>query len=190
MHGKKTPNQGMRTERCARARIGTASAAAAFLALTLSAGCSVKKFAINKVGDSLANSGTTFAADDDVELVGQALPFGLKLMEGLLAESPKHRGLLFATSSGFTEYTYAYVQLPAEQLRESDMGKYNAQRLRARRLYLRARDYGLRGLEVKHPGFAQSLSDDPKSAAREMKKHDVPLLYWTAVSWGAAISVS
>ena len=47
-------------------------------------GCSVKRFAINKLGDSLANSGTTYAADDDVELVGQALPFSLKLVEGLL----------------------------------------------------------------------------------------------------------
>ena len=69
-------------------------------------GCSVKKFAINKLGDSLANSGTTFASDNDPELIGEALPFSLKLMEGLLAESPRHRGLLFAASSGFTQYTY------------------------------------------------------------------------------------
>jgi hypothetical protein len=72
-------------------------------------GCSVKRFAINKLGDSLANSGTTYAADNDPELVGQALPFGLKLVEGLLAESPAHRGLLFAAASGFTQYAYAYV---------------------------------------------------------------------------------
>src|SRR5207302_9252872 len=66
------------------------------------AGCSVKKFAINKLGDSLANSGTTFAADDDPELVGQALPFSLKLVEGLLAESPHHHGLLLTAASRFS----------------------------------------------------------------------------------------
>src|SRR4029077_12500425 len=65
------------------------------LAVALS-GCSVRKFAINRLGDSLANSGTSFASDNDPEFVGQAIPFSLKLIEGLLAESPKHRGLLFA----------------------------------------------------------------------------------------------
>src|SRR6266849_7103328 len=84
------------------------------LVLIATNGCSVKKFAINKLGDSLASSGTTYAADDDLELVGQALPFGLKLIEGLLAESPEHRGLLFAAASGFTEYAYVYVQQDAD----------------------------------------------------------------------------
>jgi predicted anti-sigma-YlaC factor YlaD len=154
-----------------------------------SGGCSIKKMAVNKAGDALANSGTTFAADDDPQLVAQALPFGLKLMEGLLAESPKHRGLLFATSSGFTEYAYAFVQLPAENLRESDPATFQSQRLRAKKLYLRARALGFRGLEAKHPGFEAALRKDPKSSMRIASKRDVPLLYWTAVSWGAAISV-
>ena len=58
----------------------------------LGAGCSVKRMAVNKVGDALAGSGTTFASDDDPELIKAAVPFSLKLMESLLAESPRHRG--------------------------------------------------------------------------------------------------
>lgn len=153
-------------------------------------GCSVKKFAINKLGDSLANSGTTFASDNDPEFVGQAIPFSLKLIEGLLAESPKHRGLLFAAASGFTQYSYAYVQQPSDEVETEDLPKSSTLRARARNLYLRARDYGLRGLETKHSGFEQALGKEPKSAVRVAKKVDVPLLYWTAVSWGAAISFS
>jgi predicted anti-sigma-YlaC factor YlaD len=153
-------------------------------------GCSVKKFAINKVGDSLAHSGTTYASDDDPDLVGQAVPFGLKLMEGLLAESPKHRGLLFAASSGFTEYSYAYVQEPADELESADLAGSIFLKARARRLYLRARDYGLRGLESKHPGFGNRLRENPKSEVRRATRRDVSLLYWTAVSWGAAIALS
>jgi predicted anti-sigma-YlaC factor YlaD len=160
------------------------------LAAMLLSGCSVKKFAINKVGDSLANSGTTYASDDDPDLVGQAVPFGLKLMEGLLAESPKHRGLLFAASSGFTQYSYAYVQEPSEELENEDLAQANFLRARARRLYLRARDYGLRGLETKHPGIGAVLREDSKKAVRSTTRRDVPLLYWTAVSWGAAIALS
>src|SRR5205823_8399068 len=111
------------------------------------AGCSVKKFAINKLGDSLASSGTTFAADDDPELVGQALPFSLKLVEGLLAESPNHRGLLLAAASGFTEYAYAYVQPEADETEATSVGRSATIKARARRLYLRARYYGMRGLD-------------------------------------------
>jgi len=61
-------------------------------------GCSVRQMAINKAGDALASSGTTFAADDDPELIREALPFGLKTYESLLAESPGHRGLLLAAA--------------------------------------------------------------------------------------------
>jgi predicted anti-sigma-YlaC factor YlaD len=153
-------------------------------------GCSVRKFAINKLGDSLANSGTTFASDNDPELVGQAVPFSLKLIEGLLAESPQHRGLLFAAASGFTQYSYVYVQIPSEEIENADVEKSAALRARARNLYLRAKDYGLRGLEAKHRGFTAALHDNPKSAVRAAATPDVPLLYWTAVAWGAAISLS
>ena len=153
-------------------------------------GCSVRKFAINKLGDSLANSGTTFASDNDPEFVGQAIPFSLKLIEGLLAESPKHRGLLFAAASGFTQYSYAYVQQSSEQVELEDVTKSRALTERARNLYLRARDYGLRGLETKHRRFTGSLRENPRAAVRMANPGDVPLLYWTAVAWGAAVSLS
>jgi len=163
--------------------------AAVMLGVVLLSGCSIKKLAVNKIGDSLANSGTTFSGDDDPDLIGDALPFSLKLMESLLAESPKHRGLLFAASSGFTQYTYIYVQQPAERIETEDFAKSQELRARARRLYLRGRNYGLRGLEVKHPGLEHWLRENPKAAVHAVTaKTEVPLLYWTAVSWGLAIS--
>src|SRR5215208_6147047 len=106
---------------------------AGLIAAVCASGCSVKRFAINKLGDSLANSGTTYAADDDPDLVGQALPFSLKLVEGLLAESPNHRGLLFTAASGFTEYAYAYVQQDADMAERHSLDAATALRGRARR---------------------------------------------------------
>ena len=156
----------------------------------LTTGCSVKKFAINKLGDSLASGGTTFTSDDDPDLVGEALPFSLKLMESLLAETPKHRGLLFAAASGFTQYAYVYVQQPAEQAQNRDLDESDALRARARRLYLRAKDYGMRGLETRHPGLEVQLRQDPKRALQNTTAREVPLLYWTAASWGGAIAES
>ncbi len=153
-------------------------------------GCSINRIAINKLGNALAESGTTFASDDDPELVGAAIPFSLKLVESLLASAPEHRGLLFAASSGFTKYAYAYVQQRADMLEDSSLAMATAERDRARRMYIRARDYGLRGLATRHRGFAASLRADARAAVRVATRDDVPLLYWTAAAWGSAISLS
>ena len=153
-------------------------------------GCSIRRYAMNKASDAIAVSGNTFASDDDPELIKAAAPFSLKLMESLLAENPEHRGLLTATASGFTKYAFAFVQEDADELEERDLAAAEALRDRARKLYLRAQRYGLRGLEVKHPGFTQDLLNNPKAAVRKMNKTDVPLLYWTAAAWGSAISLS
>jgi predicted anti-sigma-YlaC factor YlaD len=160
------------------------------LALFLTPGCSVRRLAVNKLGNALAGTGTILASDDDPELIQAAAPFGLKVMEGLLAESPRHRGLLLSVTSGFTQYGYAFVQIEAEEIEGQDLAKANAQLDRARKLYLRARDYGLRGLEVTHPGFTNALRADPRAAVRQLRRADVPQIYWTAAAWGAAIAQS
>jgi predicted anti-sigma-YlaC factor YlaD len=160
------------------------------LFLVLASGCSIKKIAINRLGDALSGSGTTFASDDDPELVKAAVPFSLKLIESLLAESPRHRGLLLAACSGFTQYSFAFVHQEADEMEDSDLAAADRLRARARRLYLRARGYGLRGLEVKQANFEQALRKNPKAAVRAAKVTDVPFLYWTAAAWGSAISIS
>ena len=152
-------------------------------------GCSLRSIAVNSLGNALARGGSNFASDDDPDLVGQAIPFGLKTMEGLLLEAPRHRGLLLATASGFTQYAYGWVQLEADLGEAQDLAKATAMRDRARRLYLRALDYGLRGLEVDFPGLRERLRRDPEAALARMKKEHVPLLYWTAAAWGAAIAL-
>jgi predicted anti-sigma-YlaC factor YlaD len=161
------------------------------VALLLAAtGCSLNRFAVNKLGDALAGSGTTFASDDDPELIAAAVPFSLKLIESLLASSPEHRGLLLAAASGFTQYSYAFVQQDADRLEDEDLGRAAEARGRARRLYLRARDYGIRGIETRHPRFGAQLRADAAAAMRLAVAADVPFLYWTAAAWGAAISLS
>ena len=156
----------------------------------LTGGCSVRKYAVNQVGNALAGGGTTFASDDDPELVKAAVPFSLKLMESLLAESPRHEKLLFATTRGFTQYSYAFVQQEADEIESLDLTQATALRQRARKLYARARDYGLRGLEVRHPGFTNALAAHPLAAVDVLRPTDVPQLYWTAMAWGALISQS
>lgn len=162
----------------------------ALLPLVLFAtGCSVERLAANKIADTLAGSGTAYSSDDDPELVEAALPFSLKLMESALVETPEHRKLLSATCAAFTQYAYAFVQQQGDALALNDTDAAWASWNRARRLYLRARDYGLRGLEVAHPGFRQALGADRAAAVAQAGPEEVDLLYWTAVSWAAAISL-
>jgi predicted anti-sigma-YlaC factor YlaD len=168
-----------------------ARALVALLALAFVSGCSVNKFAVGKLGDALSSgSGGTFGSDDDPELIKAAVPFSLKLMESLLASVPEHDGLLFATASGFTQYSYAFVQQDADEMEATSFAGAQAMRQRAKRLYLRARNYGLRGLEARHHGFGAALTADPVRAVAQAQKRDVGLLYWTAAAWGAAIGVS
>jgi len=152
--------------------------------------CSIKRYAINQLGNAVAGTGSTFAADDDPELVRAAVPFSLKLVESVLADSPRHEGLLLAAARGFTQYSYAFVQEDADELEDTDKVASTAMRVRAAKLYLRARNYGLRGLEVKHPNFPERLKANPREAVKELKKSEAPLMYWTAISWGAALSAS
>jgi predicted anti-sigma-YlaC factor YlaD len=170
------------------------SAAVRLLILTLAlslCGCAlVQRKAVGMVASTLASSGDVFTRDDDVELVGQAIPFGLKLYESLLDSAPRNKDLLIATCSNFTQYGVAYLETEALVLGEAqhhdEVAHLNA---RALKLYLRARGYCLRGMEVRFPGIGPKLLSDPGPALANATRGDVPLLYWTAASWGSAIAL-
>jgi predicted anti-sigma-YlaC factor YlaD len=165
-------------------------ASAALLALALLPACSVKHIAVNALGNALAEGGSSYARDDDPDLVWEAVPFGLKTVEGLLEEAPRHKGLLFAAASGFVQYGYGRVQQEADFVEARDLARATELRTRARRLYLRALGYGFRGLEVDFPGLRERLRTEGAAALGRTRKEHVPLLYFTGLSWFAAISVS
>jgi predicted anti-sigma-YlaC factor YlaD len=145
--------------------------------------------AANSLANALAKGGSTFARDDDLELVRDAAPFSLKSLEALLEESPRHRGLLLAAASGFTSYAHGFLQLDADYAEARDLATAEAMRERAVKLYLRARDYGFRGLEVDAPGFREALRSGRDAALARLQKKHVPLLYWTALAWAGAMEL-
>jgi len=146
--------------------------------------------AVNTVANTLAEAGTTFTSDEDLQLVGDAIPFALKLYESLLESVPKHAGLLLSTCGGFTQYAYAYVETDAEALPSIRQAEIQALRDRALKLYLRGRGYCFRAMDVRFgAGTSELLLQKPDAVMAKAKRDDVPLLYWTAASWGAAISL-
>lgn len=155
------------------------------------AGCApLKNWAMNQVAGILADSSVTFHTDDDPDLVAEALPFALKLIEGTLQERPHHRKLLLKACSGFTEYAYGFVKLDADRIEDEDFEEAEYQRDRARRLFLRARRYGLRALEQDHSDFFKRVRQDPRPVVAEVGERNIGFLYWTAAAWGAAIGVA
>jgi hypothetical protein len=168
--------------------LGQACACAAVLAL--SAGCSLKTMAVKTVANTLADTGDVFTRDDDPELIRDATPFALKLYESLLESVPTHVPLLIATCGSFTQYGYAFLEAEADSLDASRRADAIALRERALKHYLRGRGYCLRAADARFgKGTSAALLQDPAAAVAKARKDDVPLLYWTAASWGAAISL-
>ncbi len=162
-------------------------------AVALAAGCSINRLAVNVLAGSLGSgSSDVFTGDNDPQLVGEALPFALKLYETLLVQAPDNTNLLLTTGSGFVMYANAFVQTPASMLPDTEWQKQQEMLVRAKKLYLRGRDYLLRGMELRHPGFRQALEEKDNAPLDtmlpQMKVEDVPWLYWTAASWLGAFS--
>jgi len=154
----------------------------------VSNGCSIKAIALNGVGDALSGGGTVFTSDNDPDLVKDSLPFALKLYESVLDGVPEHKGLILSTAKAFTMYAYAFLQMEADTIDKQDYEKAKYLRARALKMYLRGRDYALKGLELNHPGFNELLKKDYKAALALANKEDVPLLYWAGSSWVAALT--
>lgn len=162
------------------------------LGIAALSGCSVQRMAVRSIGDFLASGPSVYETENDPALVAEALPFGLKLIDSLLAAEPEHRGLLLAGARGYLLYGYAFVGVPAEQARFDDVERARSLRQRSRSLYLRAHDYARRALALDYPGIDAALLADPEQALLEVDTpvRDVPALYWTAASLGLAISSS
>jgi predicted anti-sigma-YlaC factor YlaD len=155
-------------------------------------GCSINKMATKAVADALtgAGSSTVFTGDSDPRLVGDALPFAIKIYEALLDMQPDHQGLILTTGSLFVMYANAFVQGPAEMLPRTEYRERREERERARMLYLRGVKILRSGLDKKYPGFNEAVQEGKLDACLAgTKKEDVPLLYWTVAGSLSAYSL-
>lgn len=160
------------------------------LAGTLSGCSTISKKATKVVADTLSSGGTNLTSDNDPELVRAAAPFGLKTYEALLETLPTHVPLLRATCSGFASYAYGFLATDADAVRYTDRAAAKVIDERTLKMYLRAHGYCARALEVRFKGVTDALLRAPEGALVAAKKQDVELLYWSAASWGLAMSMN
>ncbi len=157
------------------------------VATSLLAGCSLKRRAVDTLAEVLSEADQVYLSDEDPDLVGDALPFNLKTVETLLESYPEHPELLLMATKSFSLYAYAFVEPQAREIPYEDFDRADAVRRRAARLYRRAYRFGLRGLQIDHPGLGIRLQLEPEVAARELGVSDVAFATWTAAALGAAI---
>jgi hypothetical protein len=163
---------------------------ALLLVLTGAGGCGlVKPMLLKSVANTLAGPGGTITSHNDPDTVRGALDFALITNESLLASIPNHEPLLVATCSQYVQYAFGFIAPDAEALKWDDFEKSQEINQRAFRLAVRGRDYCWRALEVKFKGITAQLKTTPDAALRKAKREHVPLLYWSAASLGAAISI-
>jgi predicted anti-sigma-YlaC factor YlaD len=160
-----------------------------FVLLLAALACSPRRYALKQVAEAVSSSGEggAFARDDDPELVRDSVPFALKTMESLADQLPDDVGLRLGMARGFTQYAFAFVQQPAE-LGPAEQAGHELSR--ARKLYLRARAYGLEGLKLARGVTEDELRKSPAQAVARFQKEDVALVYWTLAPWAAAIAAN
>lgn len=159
------------------------------LGLALLSGCSIKHLALTSVADELSSgTGGTFTQDEDLQFVGDSLPFALKLMESIGAAVPEHLGMKRTLASGFTQYGVVFVEWPAEQHKFDNYREYRSGLARARGFYHRGNRYAMEGLDLKHPGFRSTILSDTEATLARTGPGDTELLYWLAASWLAAVA--
>ena len=156
--------------------------------LVASGACSLRSMAVNAIVPTLADP-NVYLSEEDPELVREALPFLLKTMESILTSSPAQRDALLFACQAFTLYATAFLQTDASAAEWEDYEVAAELQGRAVRLYVRARDYCLRRVELDHPGITQQLQLDPENGVMVFGVDEIETMYHLGGSWGLAISL-
>lgn len=163
------------------------------LPVLLLASCSsIKKSAIRSVSEMLSspNGAGAFTADDDPQLIADALPLALKLYEILLGMDPENADLAVATGQNFIIYSAGFVQIPADMAEDDEWEEAAMARQRAKKLFRRGRNYILDALELRHEGFKAALeAGDYDLAMAMLDEKDADAAYWAGAGWLGMASV-
>src|ERR1700761_8873000 len=108
-------------------------------------GC-IKQLALNSVAGAISGTGNGFGRDDDPELIRDSLPVIIKVMEQLHESLPKNEPLAVALTRATTSYGVGFIAEEADRVEDKDVAEARKIRLRAKRMLLRSRKYGLDAL--------------------------------------------
>jgi len=132
---------------------------------------------------------TVLTGEEDPELAAAALPTFIMASEALLEADPKDQGQVVTTASLYVMYANAFVQGPASALPDVRFEERQVAYDRAGALYRRAFRLLAGALDRRSPGLVEAAVAGKPDLSR-LRKSDVPLLYWSAVSTLAGFSLN
>jgi hypothetical protein len=156
------------------------------------ASCDVERFGVDRSAEVLRRAAPAFHAEPDIAFAREAAAANVKLIEGLVRVSPRNRSLLAQAAEGLCGYAFLFVEDDLEALPPADEGRAPLA-ARAGGFYLRCREYAVRHLEVKHPGFGETVTGalaPLEAALRRTGPDDVPGLFWLGLSLAANANVN
>lgn len=147
----------------------------------------------SKPNTSENNPMLAITGETDITLISDFFPTILELYEIMYKTNPSHLGLAAMAGSLNVMYANVFIQWPASDLPLDQFDKQNDEYMRAKMHYLRGRNYCLRALEGRHPGFTKAVlgtdTDEMQKAVDTLDENDVNAAYWACAGWLGAFSV-
>lgn len=172
------------------------------LLVALLFGCGTRQLAVREMAGILDTGLASLENDDDLDMLAQAFPANIKLVEGLLANDPGNTELKVLLARLYASYTFAFLEprleidyymLSEEGLAPAPVGDPDPKRIRARSLayYEKGEAYALAALTGRRPESRARLADRDSQAAffASLDVGDVPALFWWAFNLGARINL-
>jgi hypothetical protein len=175
---------------------GIAAGLAAPLAVLLSLGCDTTRLAANSTAGVFERAAPAVEGYWDYRTAGDAMPANLMQLEGLARVVPENDAILMQLIKVYVAYAYGWIEDRAEDLQlAGDLEAAELERVRARQMYLRARDVGKHAISLDHDGLESALSEGLEGFEayldREFEDSDeAPILFWTGYAWGSFINLS
>ena len=142
------------------------------------AGCTLKQVAVRSSAALLDDMIDALSAEPDIVQGREAAASLLVMLEGYLRADPDNTGLRRAAAQAYGSFAFGFLE-------KNEPG-------RARNLYLRGRDHGLRALGAAF-GFGKAVKGGLPAFRKNLKtlgKDNLPLLFWTAYCWSGWINLS
>jgi hypothetical protein len=144
----------------------------------------------------MATGVAAYEKDDDLDLVEQALPANIKLLEALLESDPQNRQLLVLLARLYASYSFAFLdgRIEAVELTglasETGGSSISEMKKTAVRYYRKGNEYALRALEIRHPAARGQLADPSKAGSfiRGLDREEMPALFWYGFTLSADIN--
>ena len=148
------------------------------LFMCLLVACSASKtMTVGATASLLEDIAKSAYRQSDLRLIREGMPAYLMLIDGMVEAVPNNERLLINAAQAYASFASAFIQ--------------DEDREYAAVLFARAKDYGLRALQligIKDP--ASQPFDAFEADIDKRSQKDVPYLFWAASCWGSWISLS